>query len=44
MEKKLDRLDISILKLLQEDSSRPHKQVAGILNVSSTTICDRIKG
>jgi DNA-binding Lrp family transcriptional regulator len=43
MEKKLDRLDISILKLLQEDNSRPHKQVAGILNISSTTICDRIK-
>ncbi|QNK64302.1 Lrp/AsnC family transcriptional regulator [Pedobacter sp. PAMC26386] len=43
MEKKLDRLDISILKLLQEDSSRPHKQMAGILNISTTTICDRIK-
>ena len=39
----LDRIDISILKLLQEDNSRPHKQIAGIINISTTTICDRIK-
>ncbi|MBB5638057.1 DNA-binding Lrp family transcriptional regulator [Pedobacter cryoconitis] len=43
MKEKLDRLDISILKLLQEDNSRPHKQIAGVLNLSSTTICERIK-
>lgn len=43
MEKMLDRIDISILKLLQEDNSRPHKQIAGIINISTTTICDRIK-
>lgn len=43
MEKKLDKLDISILRQLQEDSSRPYKQMAGNLNTSSTTICDRIR-
>lgn len=43
MNKKLDGIDISILKLLQEDNSRPHKQIAGIINISTTTICDRIK-
>lgn len=42
MEKKLDRIDISILKLLQGDNSRPHKQIAGVLNRSTTTISDRI--
>lgn len=42
MDKKLDRIDISILKLLQGDNSRPHKQIAGALNRSTTTISDRI--
>ncbi|RAJ30230.1 Lrp/AsnC family transcriptional regulator [Pedobacter cryoconitis] len=43
MDKKLDRIDICILKLLQENNSRPHKQIAGILKLSTTTICDRLK-
>lgn len=43
MNKQIDGLDISILKLLQRDSSLPYKQIAGKLNSSTTTVCDRIK-
>jgi len=39
----LNKTDIIILKLLQDDSSLSNKQIAGILNKSSTTVSNRIK-
>lgn len=39
----IDRIDRSILRILQQDSSTPHKQIAGKLNKSASTICSRIK-
>ncbi|WP_158799459.1 Lrp/AsnC family transcriptional regulator [Pedobacter sp. L105] len=39
----LDRTDKSILRILQQDSSTPHKQIASKLNKSTSTISTRIK-
>lgn len=43
MDKKPDKLDIEILKLLRKDASLPYKQIAATLNTSTTTVCDRVK-
>lgn len=43
MKKRIDELDTFILKSLQVDATRPYKQIAGMLNTSTTTVSDRIK-
>lgn len=43
MIQKINKTDTSILKMLQEDSSRTYKQIASLLHKSCTTITNRIK-
>jgi DNA-binding Lrp family transcriptional regulator len=39
----LDATDIKLLKLLQEDSNRTVKELAGLVNLSATPVFERIK-
>ena len=41
--KKLDRTDIKILELLQQDAKLTHKQIAAQLHLTTTPIYERIK-
>ena len=43
MIQKINNTDTSILKMLQEDSSRSYKQIASLLHKSCTTITNRIR-
>lgn len=43
MKAKLDKTDIEILKLIQEDSRMTIKEIAGSLNLSTTPIFERLK-
>lgn len=40
--RKIDRLDLNILRMLQEDGRRPYSEIASYLNVSEGTIRSRI--
>ena len=39
----LDAIDIKLLKLLQENSNRPVKELARLVNLSATPVTERIK-
>ena len=39
----LDSTDIKLLKLLQDDSNRPIKELAKLVNLSATPVAERIK-
>ena len=39
----LDSIDVKLLKLLQENSNRPVKELARLVNLSATPVADRIK-
>lgn len=39
----LDQTDIRLLKLLQEDSNRPIKELAKLVNLSATPVAERIR-
>lgn len=39
----LDTTDIRLLKLLQEDSNRPIKELAKLVNLSATPVAERIR-
>jgi Lrp/AsnC family leucine-responsive transcriptional regulator len=43
MKHKIDEVDKSILRLLQQDGNMPLKQIASKINKSVATICERIK-
>jgi len=43
MNHKIDETNLEILRILQEDSSVSHKQIAGKINKSITTVSSRIK-
>jgi len=43
MKKETDEIDVSILKLMQEDSTRSNKQIAAMVNKSEATVSNRIK-
>jgi len=39
----LDQTDITILRILQEDSKKTAKEIAGILNLTSSPVYERIR-
>lgn len=43
MKHNIDKVDILILKLLQQDYTKSNKQIAGIINKSEATVSNRIK-
>ncbi|KEQ31702.1 Lrp/AsnC family transcriptional regulator [Pedobacter antarcticus] len=43
MKRKIDHIDKSILRVLQESADRPYKQMSSILHSPTSTISERIK-
>ena len=43
MERNLDEIDLKLLKILEQDSRIPYRELASRFGVSVATICNRIK-
>lgn len=43
MKRKIDHIDKSILRILQESADKPYKQMAFMVNSPVSTVCERIK-